>query len=268
MEILSHQPQDCGSLEYWYHKEYCFFTLSSKTLCTTHCKHQMQQAFLMLNNRKTVASRYGDLVSPSTRQWESGISISRMDVNHFSSQIYWQTSEKNMNCYYLVNRHRVNDSQTYYTDSDTTWQGNACPGKLLSREQSVQCCLTIHFFKQVRQSLLTEFCEVVKDTGMVRPPWAKAIGRVTAPCDPAVLVPGKVGLMTWIICSAPTLLLPVSITTTWCCCCCCCCRPLRGDVADEDFLVVLSDAMQPLWALTTGGPRLQVEHLKPQKRYS
>ena len=72
----------------------------------------------------------------------------------------------------------------------------------------------LRLIRPKKLSLLTEFCEVVNDTGMVRPPWAKAIGRVTAPCDPAPLVPGKGGLMTWIICSAPTLLLPVSITTT------------------------------------------------------
>ena len=45
--------------------------------CTkpTNRKYPTQHALSMLNNRKTSASRYGDLVSPSTRQREFGISI-------------------------------------------------------------------------------------------------------------------------------------------------------------------------------------------------
>jgi len=208
----------------------------------------------MLNNRKTMASRFGDLVSPCTRQQEFGISRCKPFLKSNLLADKWEKHELLLSgeqaytkLQSMIHRHTILTQH----DRGMHVQGSYCPVSSL--------CSVV---------LLTEFCEVVKDTGMVRPPWAKAIGRVTAPCDPAVLVPGKVGLMTWIICSAPTLLLPVSITTTWCCCCCCCCRPLRGDVADEDFLVVLSDAMQPLWALTTGGPRLQVEHLKPQKRNS
>ena len=41
----------------------------------THRKYQTQQALLMLNNRKTFSSTYRDLISPSTRPREFGISM-------------------------------------------------------------------------------------------------------------------------------------------------------------------------------------------------
>ena len=50
------------------------FTLASKTLYT-HRTYQTQQALSLLNNHKTLASRYGDLVSLTTRPREFGLSV-------------------------------------------------------------------------------------------------------------------------------------------------------------------------------------------------
>ena len=49
--------------------------------CTrTHREYQTQQALSMLNNRKTLASRNRDLVWPSRKPRESGISIRNIDM--------------------------------------------------------------------------------------------------------------------------------------------------------------------------------------------
>ncbi len=130
------------------------------------------------SSRWTVAKQWQagteTLFCQSTRQRQLAISIRRMYVNPFSSQIYWQTSEKNMNCYDLVNRRT---ESMIHRHTVQYWHNNMT-GERMSREATVlwAICAALSdntFFqtdatelitetdraylqKQMRQSLLTE----------------------------------------------------------------------------------------------------------------